>query len=176
MLALLLLGSALAGDTFVQLQADTAVTLADGAVDERAKVLIDDPLNKKWSVSVFTLVTPNYGELILGPTLHVNDFALTVSIGIETAEMPLRGEFSLYWAHRHLEVLISAETGGSGPWYVSFVKEHIGCLTVGILTQRFDGIGPRIGLATDRSEFWISPMYDYEDGAFNILAGLSWTP
>ncbi len=176
MFALFLLGSAFAGDAFVQLQADTAVALADRVVDERVKVLIEKPLNEKVSLSVFTLVSPAYGELIVGPTLHVQKLALNVSIGIETADMPLRGEVYILWANDRYTFLASAETGGSGPWYVGYAIRTIGHLTVGVLTQRFDGIGPRIGVTSHGFELWTSPMYDYEDGTTNIVSGISWIP
>jgi len=176
MFALFLLGSAFASDTFVQLQADTAVAMVDGTLDERVKVLVEKPFNDKLSLSVFALLTPAYGELIVGPTLHIQKLAINVSVGIETADMPLRGEVYVLWADERYTFLASVETGGSGPWYIGSAVRNIGHLTVGVLTQRFDGVGPRLGFTSHGFELWTAPMYDYEDSSTNIVSGISWIP
>jgi len=105
MLVLSLISGAFADDTFVQLSAETVVQMPELAVDERLKVLIDKPKTERVSVSMFAEATPNYGEIYLGPTLHLKKLALNVSLGIETAGLPpARRRFRLLgeWSLRHL--------------------------------------------------------------------------
>jgi hypothetical protein len=168
-------------DTFVQLMADTAVALPNAStatkVEQRLLLVLEKPLTKKVSVSVFAEATPEYGEVYAGPTLHTGNLALTLSVGVETNEFPLRGALTAYFANERFTFFACGEYGGSGPWYKVFGKVAFGHLRTGFLFQRFDGIGPTIGMETHGFEFWAAPiLYDYEDGTKNVIAGVSWIP
>lgn len=168
-------------DTFFQLMADTAVALpnasADTEVEERLLLVLEKPFTKKLSLSVFAEATPKYGEIYAGPTLHVGNLALTLSVGVETDEFPLRGALTAYFSNERFTFFACGEHGGSGPWYKSFGKVKFGSFSTGFLLERFDGIGPTLALETHGLEAWVAPiMYDYEDNGLNLIAGISWIP
>jgi hypothetical protein len=93
-------------------------------------------------------------------------------VGLETAEMPLRLAGSAAWSDHTFEALAVVEYGGSGAWYLATANVWISWVGVGGYAQRFDGIGPWLGLRFEPIVFWAAPVYEPEEATAGVMAGV----
>ncbi len=164
------------GGDSIHLKVDAAFSLPQAEVEERIKFEAEQRLAEHFGVAVLTHVSPTHGEVLFGPTFHSHGWSVNASFGLTTHEMPLRGAMHIMKKSDVFEFLATAEAGGTEPWYSCHGIGTFHHLTFGLLAQRFDGIGPRLGVITHGLEFWAAPMYDYESDDANIVAGFNWTP
>lgn len=167
--------AAFATDTLVLVGSENRIGM-DG-VTSRAKGVIDVSIVDRLSVTATLVVTPDYGEAYIGPTWMPSEhFSLGIAGGIEIADDPWRVAGTLYGRHKRLWALGIVEYGGTGLWYKALASYDVGPVSLGVLAQRFDGIGPRIAGSYKGFELWAAPLYDPEAQVPNLLVGLNWTP
>lgn len=119
-------------------------------------------LGDRWALSVFSLITPTWGELYGGIEFApIKELWLGVSAGMETgdsisASWRLAGSCNVYTDHFKLQSCV--EYGGTGFWYNVypygvFAKGHLGA---GIMLRKFHGLGPRLDVSILNSHlnFW----------------------
>ncbi|MFA6018377.1 MAG: hypothetical protein WCT28_00495 [Patescibacteria group bacterium] len=176
--ASLVIASASASDPFVLLASENQIDVA-GAVTPRAKAIVDIPAVHDLSVTATFVVSPNWSEAYVGPTWSPKkSISLGIAGGIESADAPWRVMAYSSISNKKLSFLGIAEYGGSGPWYKVSASYKAEPVTIGVLAQRFDGIGPRIGYSLSRPslDVWAAPLYDLESRSPKALVGFSWIP
>lgn len=166
---------AFAADAFILLGSENRVSV-DGFLP-RAKAIVDVPVTDQLSVTATFVAITNYGEAYIGPTWSPTaDLSLGIACGVEVADAPWRVAAFISARHTRLSLLGAVEYGGSGLWYKGLAAYNLGPVGVGVLAQRFDGIGPRLSGNHRNFELWAAPLYDYEANAPKALIGLNWTP
>lgn len=170
-----IIATACAADTFVLLGSENQ--MSTNGVLPRTKAIVDVPIVEKLSVTATFVVTPNYGEVYVGPTWKPSaNFSLGIAGGMELADEPWRAAAVASVSHKSLYLLAVAEYGGTGLWYKMLASYSVGPVGFGVLAQRFDGVGPRVLLTHKNFELWVAPLYDFESRIPNLLVGLNWTP
>ncbi len=160
----------------VHLGIDATVSAPEIETEGMAHGQITFPVRKHIGLSFSgRATTAYYGELYLGPAFRFEQFTFTPSIGLETADMPLRGAASADWANERFHLLGIIEHGGSGTWYHALSNIWLDPIGVGIFAQRFDGIGPWAALQSHHFQFWVAGLYDPEDERLGGIAGLDWS-
>lgn len=164
-----------ASDTFVLVGSENRVS-ADGILP-RAKTIIDVSIVEHVAITATLVVSPGYAEAYIGPTWKpAPAFAFGVAGGMESAGAPWRVAAYTSVSHKGLWLLGVVEYGGTGLWYKALTSYSVGPVGVGALLQRFDGVGPRLGVSHAGLEFWVAPLYDIESATPNGLVGINWTP
>lgn len=146
-------------------------------VDPKLKLFTDVPAVEHLSVSGAAVVAPGYAEMYLGPTWSPSKtLSLGVAAGIETAEDPWRVAGTVTVSHDKFWGIGIVEYGGSGLWYKGLATYRVGLVSFGALAERFDGIGPRIGVSYKGFELSAAPLFDFEAKEPKGLVALSWKP
>ena len=142
-----------------------------------AHALVTDMVTPHFGLSFSTRLAVEesiYAEIYVGPTLRLGrHFMVTPSIGIESADMPLRGAGALAWTDHRFEAFGVFEYGGSGAWYMASANVWLKAIGVGAYAQRFDGLGPWLAVRFDHEHlvFWTAPVYEPEEATAGIMAG-----
>lgn len=131
-------------------------TVRDGNVTPQVDVYATGPLKGKVGWSIFTLTSEKwsegYGGLTLAPAKWMT---VSASLGIETADNPIRAASSVWVGSGKWAGLVIAEKGGGGYWYRYLgtyqAAKH---LTVGVHSTRPLGVGPYAELRFGRVSLW----------------------
>lgn len=151
--------------------------ITNSGVEPQLKLVSGTPVAEAFSVSAFAGVSPGYAETYLGPTWHpAKGFSLGLAAGVETAEKPWRVAATATASHDKLFGLGIVEYGGSGLWYKGLATYSVGPVGLGVLAQRFAGVGPRVAVSHKGFELSAAPLYDFESRSPKALVDLSWTP
>lgn len=160
---------------FLMFVLENKVTLE--GVQPELKLIADAPIVEHLSLSGTGIVAPGYAEMYFGPTWHpTTSFSLGVAAGIETADEPWRVAATVTASRDKLGALAIVEYGGSGLWYKGVVSYSVGPVGVGVLAQRFAGVGPSITGRYHGVALSVAPLYDFEARAPAMLVDVSWTP
>jgi len=161
------------------LGADGAVLIPETEIEAAAHARLDVPIVHSMSFALAGRVTSHdtYGEIYAGPAFHYSRLTFAPSIGLETAEFPLRVAGSLGWTQEHFESLLVVEYGGSGYWYSVLMNGWMRSFGIGAFAQCNDGLGPWVGLRLHPLEFWTAALvYNAEDTTkHGMVLGLHWS-
>lgn len=151
--------------------------IALDGVQPQLKLIADAPIVEHLSLSGTGIVAPGYAEMCFGPTWHpTKSFSLGVAAGVETADDPWRVAGTVMASHDKFWALGIVEYGGSGLWYKGLASYGVGPVGLGVIAQRFAGVGPRIAGRYHGFELAAAPLYDFEAHAPKALVALSWSP
>lgn len=164
-------------------EADTnfSVTAQNKIVKGEDNALLDifatHKFNDKIGVSGYYLVGKNWSEAYVGPTYSPAPWSkFNVSLGMETADKPVRGAASAWFGKGRHSLLGAVEAGGSGKWYVVDYRALIGRgIKAGIIFKRFLGLGPQVSVNIPKTAVTVNGAvtYDHEAKAVKGLIKLT---
>lgn len=157
---------------FVSGQTHVRLTLQSYEAALTAKSYTRHNLNGQWGVFGYFLVQENWTEAYAGgfvaplPWLEIGFGA-----GLEQfASNPYRVANIVWLGNRKVSMLNIVEYGGSGSWYQNILKYNVmDQLYLGLITQRFAGIGPYLEYSRSHVMFWGAPVHDWETGQNGLL-------
>lgn len=162
-------------------ESSNKLTLNHGSsIEPQINASASTSFNSKVGLFLWVADNTQWGEAYAGPTLQLaKGIQVGAGIGVETDARGDREDiFALFYGNGR-SLYMTAETGGSGPWYqvegnqsVTLGKTPAG---VGFRYERFVGIGPRVELTVDKHILlWAVPLaVDFEnDNGRNALYGL----
>lgn len=162
------------------LGADGAILTPEPELEAAAHMRLGVPIVPMISFDLAGRVTTSheaYGEIYAGPAFHYARLTFAPSIGLETADTPLRVAGLLSWSDEHFESAFVLEYGGSGYWYSGLVNGWVQSFGFGAFAQCNDGLGPWVGLRLHPIELWTAALlYNAEDSAkHGMVLGLHWS-
>ena len=119
-------------------------TVSEESVKPQLNVYARGPLKGGLDWSAWTLTSKGWSEALVGLTYTpVKWIEVSGSLGIETADDPLRQGASVWLGKGRWALLSIHENGGSGYWYRYLGKfQATETIAVGIESRRFFGTGP----------------------------------
>lgn len=138
---------------------------------------------KPFGLFTFGLVSPNWGEIIAGPSVsksyNKGFVEFGIGSGIEVSKNPIRGMAYIYHEHQfsekiQLKALYDVEYGGSGYWYLWYIQLHTPKgFFFGAQGQAFNGCwGPKIGYQKGKFLIYTSSGYSIERKEFGAITGI----
>lgn len=123
--------------------------------------------NGKIGVSGYYLVGKNWSEAYVGPTYSPTPWSqFGVSLGMETADQPVRAAASAWFGKGRHSLLGAVEAGGSGKWYMVDYKALIAKgIKAGVIFKRFLGIGPQVSVDIPKTPVTINGTITYDHEA-----------
>lgn len=177
MLATLFINEADAGT-----RADMFVFADNEQVTPAVSVFTYTPIKESnWAISTFGLALPMWAQVYGGPAWSPNDWlTLSAGVGIETVpEMPLRWASSMLLMPDRFFLLSIYEGGGSGHWWKGVYTYNLPILSdrisFGVMTQRYQGTGPRTEITFGNGGFYFVPLWqEFDWKPDKMHAGVFW--
>jgi hypothetical protein len=120
--------------------------IAEGQVTPQVDGLLSHQYSEKLGISLWFQKSKNYGQVYVGPTYYLAPWIqVGGELGLEQADNPARVAGFVYAAKNRFSFLSVQEYGGSGYWRkYELMATVTKTLSVGIVEQSFDGVGPRV--------------------------------
>lgn len=140
-----------------------------GKLTPQLNVYVHGPLKSKLGWSAWSLTSRPYSEAYAGLTYAPAKWVeLSGSLGLETANNPLRVAGSIWMGKGCWTILSIHEYGGSGFWYKSLgTYQTTKTTAMGLYGQRFVGVGPYAEKKFGKATLWGT----YAIGDSRVLLG-----
>jgi len=131
-------------------------TVSEEGVTPQLNVYVHGPLKGKLGWSAWTLTSEEWSEGYAGLTYAPAEWVeVSASLGLETADNPLRGGGSVWLGSGRWSLLSLHEHGGSGYWYRYLgTFQMTKTVAVGVNSQRFIGTGPYVQVSVGKVALW----------------------
>lgn len=130
--------------------------VSEAEVVPQLNVYVHGPLKGDFGWSVWTLTSEGWSEGYAGLTYAPAKWMeVSASLGLETADNPLRGGGSVWLGSGRWSLLSLHEHGGSGYWYRYLgTFQMTKTVVVGVNSQRFIGTGPYVQASIGKVALW----------------------
>jgi hypothetical protein len=181
LLATFALPAVLSGQTSIWAESQNQVTLSTADMAPQINVSAGSVVSKKLGIFLWALQSESWGEIYVGPSYKfVKGVEVGVGVGIESDPKPLRSAVYALFSGNGRSLYMTAETGGSGPWYQVEGNQAFNLMHqpagIGFRYQSFIGIGPRLEATTLKGHLmvWVVPIaIDFENNnSQNMLFGI----
>lgn len=132
-------------------------TVSGAETTPQFNVYVHGPLKGKLGWSLWTLTSKPYSEAYAGLTFAPAKWieVSSASLGLESADNPLREGASVWLGKGRLSLLSIQEYGGSGYWYRYLGTFQVTkTVAVGVNSTRFLGTGPYAEKKFGKVAFW----------------------
>jgi hypothetical protein len=176
---LLLISMMLASEAKAQLTAYIRYTPNTKDVWPAINFYSKKELNQKVDLSVFTFISPTFSEVLIGPNYKLWPWlSVGISAGLEHQLSIYRFGASIRILSKTDALILLVEKGGGSNnyFYRAFYRHNFEKIFIGANAWRFHGVGPNFGFQISgiQSEFWLSPLYDFEFETPRVITGLTY--